>query len=153
MKRWLKQTLFGAIGASILVGALSACGHGPMRGGWNEADAGAMRERMLERAGRELQLDDAQKQRLATLADTLHAQRVALMGQVDPHAQFEALLAGPTFDRAGAQSLVQGKIAAASAGAPAVIAAAGDFFDSLRPDQQQKVREFIAKRHDWKRRS
>jgi hypothetical protein len=28
-----------------------------------------------------------------------------------------------------------------------VIAAFGDFYDSLRPEQQQKVRDFLQKRH------
>jgi Spy/CpxP family protein refolding chaperone len=155
MKRWLKQTIFGAFGAIVLLGGLTACGHGGMHGNWNQsdADAGKMRERMLERAGKELQLDDAQKQRLATLADKLHEQRAALVGTQDPRTQFQALLAGPTFDRSAAQALVQSKTAALQSGSPAVIAAAGDFFDSLRPDQQQQVRDFLARRSGWGHRS
>jgi periplasmic protein CpxP/Spy len=160
MKRWLKKTLLGVFGASILLGGLTACGHGGMRGGWNQsdADAGKMRERMLERASKELQLDAAQKQRLATLADKLRDQRVALMatpnpGTPTPRAQFQALLAGPAFDRTGAQALVESKVAAIQTKSPEVIAAAGDFFDSLRPDQQQQVRDFLARRGGWGHRS
>ena len=158
MKRWIKQSLIGVFGATIILGGLTACGHAGMRGGdWNasSADATKMRERMLERAGKELNLDAAQKQRLATLADTLRDQRVALMGSTDPRADFQALLAGPTLDRGKAQTLVDTKTAAIQAKSPAVIAAAGDFFDSLRPDQQQQVRDFLAKRHGggWGHRS
>ena len=39
------------------------------------------------------------------------------------------------------------KVATLKANSPALIAAAGDFFDSLRPDQQQKVRDFMAQHH------
>jgi protein CpxP len=151
MKRWLKQTLIGVFGASVLLG-LSACGHGGHHG-WrgdggqfSEADAAKMRERLLERAGKQLQLDEAQKQRLAVLADKLHEQRTALVGATDPRAEFRALMAGPTFDRNGAQALVEAKTAALRSKSPEVIAAAADFFDGLRPEQQQQVREFLAKR-------
>jgi len=155
MKRWLKRTLVGVFGASILIGGLSACGHGGHHGNWaaSEADSTKMRERMLERVGTQLQLDAAQKQRLAALADKLREQRVALMGATDPRADFQALMAGPTFDRNGAQTLVEAKTAALRAKSPEVIAAAADFFDSLRPEQQQQVREFIAKRRGGWRRS
>ena len=32
-----------------------------------------------------------------------------------------------------------------------VVAALGDFYDSLNPAQQQKVREFLQKRRGWHR--
>jgi protein CpxP len=151
MKRWLQRTLIGVFGASVVLGGLSACGHGGHhgwhdRGNFSEADATKMRERLLERAGQRLQLDEAQKQRLAVLADKLHEQRAALVGATDPRAEFRALLAGPTFDRSGAQALVEAKTAALRSKSPEVIAAAADFFDGLRPEQQQQVREFLAKR-------
>ncbi len=155
MKRWLKRTLIGVFGASILIGGLTACGHGGHHGNWNlsEADSAKMRERMLERVGTQLKLDDAQKQRLTVLADKLREQRAALMGASDPRADFQALMAGPTFDRNGAQALVEAKTAALRGKSPEVIAAAADFFDSLRPDQQQQVREFMARRRGGAHRS
>ena len=149
MKRWLKRTLFGVFGASILVGGLAACSHG-RHGGWqsSEGDATPMRERLVERAGKELQLDDAQKQRLTVLADKLHDERKALMGAgTDPRAEFQALVAGPKFDREHALAMVETKTGVLRSKSPDVIAAAADFFDSLKPEQQQKVREFIGKRH------
>ena len=41
------------------------------------------------------------------------------------------------------------KTAALNAKSPEVIAAAGDFYDSLNPTQQQKVRDFMQRRHGW----
>jgi len=150
MRPWIKRTLIGVFGASILLGGLSACGHYHHGGGWqaSEADSAKMRERMLERVGKELALDDAQKQRLVVLADKLKEQRAALVGNTtDPRAEFQALVAGPKFERDRAQSLVTVKTDALRSKSPEVIAAAADFFDSLKPEQQQKVREFITKRH------
>ena len=114
MKRWIKRTLIGAFGATLLIGGLSACGHGH-HGGWqmSEADATKMRDKVLDRAGRELKLDDAQKQRLATLADTLKAQRTALLGTATgPRAEAQALIAGAKFDRERAQAFVETKTTA-----------------------------------------
>ena len=151
MRPWIKRTLIGVFGASILVGGLSACGH-HHGGGWqmSESDSAKMRERMLERVGSKLDLDAAQKQRLTVLADKLKEQRVALVGNAtDPRAEFQALVAGPKFERERAQSLVAAKTDALRSKSPEVIAAAADFFDSLKPEQQQKVREFMSKRHGW----
>ena len=154
MQRWLKQTLLGVFGSALLIGGLTACGD--HHGRWNnlsEADSVKMRERVLERAGKELRLDDAQKQRLAVLADKLRESRVAVMGATDPRADLQTLLAGPKFDRANAQALVEAKTAALRGKSPEVITAAADFFDSLTPEQQQQVREFIAKRRGGSHRS
>lgn len=155
MKTWLKRTLVATFGSAVLVAGLTACGG--HHGGWNStmsaADSAQMRERMLERAGKELKLDDAQKQRLATLADKLRESRTAVMGSTDPRADMQALVAGPKFDRANAQALVEAKTAAVRSKTPEVIAAAADFFDGLRPEQQQQVREFMNKRRGGNRKS
>jgi len=150
MRPWIKRTLIGVFGASILIGGLSACSHYRHGGDWqmSEADSAQMRERMLERVGKELALDDAQKQRLVVLADKLKEQRAALVGSTtNPRAEFQALVAGPKFERDRAQNLVTAKTDALRSKSPEVIAAAADFFDSLKPEQQQKVREFLNKRH------
>ncbi|HEY9239907.1 MAG TPA: hypothetical protein VIP10_13780, partial [Burkholderiaceae bacterium] len=65
MKRSFKRILVAVFGTAVLVGGLTACGG---HGGWGRmsgADSTQMRERVLERAGKQLNLDDAQKQRLA----------------------------------------------------------------------------------------
>ncbi len=157
MKTWIKRTLAGVFGASVLLGGLTACGHG--RHEWqsmSETDATQFRARMVEKVGSKLELDAAQKAKLAVLADKLREQRQALMGGgADPRAemrgQFQSLIAGATFDRAGAQAMVEAKTAALRGKSPEVIAAAADFFDSLKPEQQQKVRDFLQKRGGWHR--
>ena len=148
MRPWIKRTFVGLFSATVLLGGLTACGHGH-HGGWqmSDADAQKMRERMIDRVSRELTLDDAQKQRLGVLADKLREQRKALVGNTaDPRAELQALVSGTTFDRARAQSLVESKTDAVRTKSPEVIAAMADFYDSLKPEQQQKVREFMAKR-------
>ncbi len=154
MRPWIKRTFIGLFGATVLLGGLTACGHGHHGGGWqmSEADAQKMRERMIDRVSRELTLDDGQKQRLGVLADKLREQRQALVGNTtDPRAEFQALVTGSTFDRARAQALIESKTNAVRTKSPEVIAAMADFYDSLKPDQQQKVREFMAKRrHGWR---
>ena len=152
MRSWIKRTLVGVFGASLLIGGLSACGH-HHEGRWqmSESDSAKMRERMLERVGKELALDDAQKQRLAVLADKLKEQRSALVGTTtDPRADMQAFIAGTKFDRERAQGFVEAKTTAVRTKSPEVIAAAADFFDGLKPEQQQKVRDFLNKRRGWR---
>ena len=109
-----------------------------------------MREKMLDRIASKLDLNADQKTRLATLADKLHAQRIALMGQAgNPRAEFKALVAGDKFDAVRAQALVNEKTAAVQATSPEVIAALADFYNSLNPAQQQKVRDFMESRGRW----
>jgi periplasmic protein CpxP/Spy len=156
MRPWLKRTFIGLFGASVLVGGLAACSHG-RHGGFgaqmSEEDATKFRTKMVERVGKELNLDDAQKQRLTLLADKMREQRNALMaGPNDPRAEVQALVAGPTFDRERAQGIVTAKTDALRGKSPEVIAAAAEFYDSLKPEQQQKVRDFMARRggHGWR---
>ena len=58
-----------------------------------------------------------------------------------------ALVAGPLFDRIRAQALIDGKTGALRDKAPTVVAAMADFYGSLQPAQQQKVRDFMARGH------
>lgn len=157
MRPWIKRTLIGAFGATILVGGLAACGHHRHHGGWqmSEADEAKIRERVISKATRELELDAAQQAKLNALADTVKAQRTALRGSgQSPRDAVSGLIAGAQFDRAKAQALVEQKTGAVREGSPAVIAAFGDFYDALRPQQQQKVRDFLQRghghRHFWR---
>ncbi len=151
MKPWLKKSLLGLFGVSVVLGGLSACGHRHHEGGgWHASaeDAAKWRERVIERAGKELQLDDAQKQRLGTLFDTLREQRTALVGTtVNPRAELGTLIKGEKFDAVRASALVEEKTGAIRSKSPEVIGALAGFFDSLKPEQQQKLRDYIAKHH------
>jgi periplasmic protein CpxP/Spy len=153
MKTWIKRTAVGlaaALGLAALAGGAAGCSHrmhgGPGFSAMSEQDAAAFKARMIERAGQHLDLDAAQKDKLSVLADRLREQRNALVGNSDPRAEVRAFVAGNTFDRAGAQAFVEAKTNSIRAGAPVLIAAAGDFFDSLRPEQQQKLRDVMQQR-------
>ncbi len=161
--------LLGGVGAVLaapmggdgMMGMMGHGGHG-RHGQMSDADHQKKRERMLERATRELKLDDAQKQRLGKLMDTLHAQRQTLHAAGTPGAaaapkagdtakpagpreDLQALIAGNRFDKARAQQLADAKAQAIQKASPEVITAAADFFDSLKPDQQEQVRQFMAR--------
>ena len=149
IKRALKRSLIGIFGGAVLLGGLAACSHHRFRdGAMSDADIAQMRERFIDKASRELSLDEAQKAKLGGLADALKAQRAALMpGGANPRSEMAALVAGPQFDRARAQALIDGKTGALRDKAPAVVAAMADFYDSLQPAQQQKVRDLMARGH------
>ena len=157
MKTWIKRTLVAAAAAAALLGTFAAFSHGQLRHhGWqpmSEEDAAGLKARVVERAGRELDLDEAQKARLGVLADKLREQRNALVGETrDPRAELQALIAGNTFDRARAQQLVQAKTGALQAKSPEVITALGDFYDGLRPEQQARLRSVLERgRGGWHR--
>ena len=72
------------------------------------------------------------------------------MGQTkDPRAEIKALVAGDKFDAARAQALVTEKTSALQTRSPEVIAALADFYNSLSPAQQQKVRDYMDGRARW----
>jgi Spy/CpxP family protein refolding chaperone len=158
MKTWIKRSLIGVFGATVLFGGIAACSHRAHHAGYgwgamNEEDATKLKARLIEKAASRLDLDEPQKARLGVLADALRAQRNALVGATtDPRAELQSLVAGPAFDRAKAQSLVDAKTGAITAKSPELIAAMADFYDSLKPAQQAKVRELMDRRgsHGWR---
>ena len=153
MKPWIKRSLFGLFGATLLVGGLSACSHGRHeRGPMSEERITEMRGKAIERVSGKLNLDEAQKQKLGVLADKLQAQRTLMMGahpNATPRADLQALVAGETFDRARAQALLDEKTRAVQTGGPEVITALGDFYDSLNAEQKTQVRELMQRRKGW----
>lgn len=156
MRPWIKRTLYGLFGATIIIGGVAACGSRHDYHGWNASaeDQARFRGKMIERVSDKLELNADQKARLGVLADRLQEQRQALKGKAtNPRAEVEALVAGDKFDRVRAQALVVEKAAAITGKSPEVIAAAGDFYDSLNPEQQAKVRSFMQKRGGWWSRS
>ena len=155
MKNWIKRTLYGLFGATLLVGGISACSHrhhGGEMSQWSSEDAARWRERALERAGKELQLDEAQKARLGALFDTLREQRNTLVGSTtNPRAELLAMVSGAQFDKTRAQALMDEKTAAIRSASPRTIEAMAAFYDGLNAQQQQKLRDFMAKRaHGWR---
>jgi Spy/CpxP family protein refolding chaperone len=148
MKTWIKRSLITLFGVTLLAGGLTACGH-RMHSPMSDEKVAEFRAKMIDRASKELELNEAQKAKLGVLADKLREQRLALMGTGEPRAQVQALVAGAQFDKAKAQVLVEEKTAALRTKSPEVIAAMADFFDSLNPTQQQKVRDLMQRRKGW----
>jgi Spy/CpxP family protein refolding chaperone len=148
MKPWIKRSLFGVFGATVLLGGMAACAnHRTDHGSMSPERMAEVRGKVIERVSSKLELNAAQQQKLGVLADTLQAQRLAMMGSTpEPRTAMQALIAGEKFDRARAQALLTEKTQAVDAGSPAVIAALGDFYDSLSPQQQQQVREMTERR-------
>jgi periplasmic protein CpxP/Spy len=132
MKPWIKRTLYGLFGATLVIGGLSACGHRHEGHGMNMSaeDHAKFRDKMVDRMASKLDLTADQKARAATLADKLHEQRMALVGTTtNPRAEVQALVAGAKFDKARAQALITEKTAALNAKSPEVVAAMADFFE------------------------
>ena len=154
MKTWIKRTMV-AMGAVLVVGGLSACAGGRHGGhigeGRGEGDSAARQAKMVDYAGKKLDLNDTQKQRLNVLDDKLREQRASLMGaSKDPRADVQALVAGDKLDRTKAQALVDDKMSAIKTKSPELIAAAADFYDSLNPAQQQQVRDLMNRKRGWR---
>lgn len=150
MKPWLKRTLIGGAVATALVATIGAVSAHRHHGGWPRTDAEItqMKGRFVDRAAEHLALDAAQKQRLAVVADRLQEQHKLLRGSgADPKTELRSLVAGPAFDRAKALQLVQDKTVAVQAKGPEVVNAFADFYDGLNPDQQQKLRDMMDRRH------
>lgn len=153
MRPWIKRSLYGLFGATIILGGVTACGHRHDSHGWQMSaeDQAKFRGKIMDRVASKLDLNEDQKKRLGVLADKLHEQRLALAGKTtDPRAEIQALVAGDKFDKARAQTLITEKTAALNAKSPEVVAAMADFYDSLKPEQQAKVRDFMQqRRHGW----
>jgi Spy/CpxP family protein refolding chaperone len=148
MKTWIKRSLIAVLGATIVLGGAAAWAH-RHHGGWHDmksmsaADIDQAKGRVVEKIAGRMDLDAAQKAHLTVLADRLVEQRSAMLAGGDPRSAVPALVAGNSFDRAGAEALLMSKTDALRAGAPGVIAAFGDFYDGLRPEQQQELRELM----------
>jgi periplasmic protein CpxP/Spy len=152
MKTWISRSLLGALGVALLAGSLTACGargeHG--RDGMSAERITETRGKLIDKVGRKLELNDAQKQKLGVLADEMIAARAELRGPgANPRAELQALVAGAQFDRSRAQALLDQKTQVVQARGPKMVAAMGDFYDSLNPEQQKEVRERMNKRGGW----
>jgi Spy/CpxP family protein refolding chaperone len=149
MKTWIKRSLAGVLGAAALFGAIAAwAGYSAVHHGWqamSAEDAAAMKAKFISRVSSRLDLDAAQQAKLGTLADALQAQRAALVGSGDRRADLQSLIAGPVFDRNKATAMIDAAQSAVTLKSPVVVAALADFYDSLKPDQQAKVRDFMAR--------
>ena len=152
MKTWIKRSLIGLTTVTVALGGLTACGsRGDHARGWSDERITEMRGKVIEKVTSKLDLNEVQKQKLGVLTDEMLAARKAVKGDTtDPRADLKALIAADKFDRTKAQTLLDQKTQAVQGNGPKVLAAFGDFFDSLTPEQQKQVREKLDKRgHGW----
>jgi periplasmic protein CpxP/Spy len=152
MKSFLRKSLIGIIGASVLAFGAAGCSHQSGARHMGEASSPDSRAKMVDRVASKLDLNEMQKQKLTVLAAKMHEQRTALMGtNKDPRADAKEIIAGTTFDKSKAQAMVDEKTLAVKGKSPEVIAAAADFFDTLNPAQQQQVRDFLNRGRGWRK--
>lgn len=144
-----KKSLILVVGAIALAATVAACGHYRYHGDYCAEHAGWMVERM----SRKLDLTEEQKAKLDVVKTRIVAARDAAAEQRESDAKaIAALLSQPTFDRARAIALTQSHTRTIETRAPEVIAAFADFYDGLKPEQQQKLREQVESRmnnHNW----
>ena len=150
MKLWIKRSLATVLGATLVISSLSACSGGRHSANMSESDLATKQAKMIDYAGKKLDLNDMQKQRLNVLGDKLREQRTALVGKTEVRAELQSLVAGTTMDRVKAQALVEEKTGVLRSKSPEVISAAADFYDSLNPAQQQRVRDLMQRRKGWR---
>jgi Spy/CpxP family protein refolding chaperone len=149
----IRRGLFAVMGASLIVGGLSACGHHRDHA-WGanltQEQFVGHRDKVVERAASKLDLNAEQKKLLVAVGDKLFEQRQAMVGQTtDPHAELKSLIAGPKLDTARAQALIMDKTTVLQTKSPETLAALAAFYDSLNPTQQQKVRDLMDGHHGW----
>lgn len=131
--------ILGAVGIAV---AVAGCGHG-----YRHHEPGDYAVRHIEKLGKELNLNEAQTAKLNAVTETLRKGRDSLRAKHDEkHKEMLALLDQPKLDRQRALGLVQQTTRGINEHAPEMIAAMGDFYDSLAPAQQQKLREEVKER-------
>jgi protein CpxP len=152
MKPWIKRSLIALTSATVVIGGLTACGtRGDHARGWSDERVTEMRGKAVEKISSKLELNAGQKAKLEVLADEMIASRKAMRGESgDVRTDIQALIAGDKFDRSKAQQMLDQKTRVLQGSGPKVLAAFGDFYDSLNPEQQKQVRERLERRgHGW----
>lgn len=131
--------ILSAVGIAV---AVAACGYQSRHHG-----QGDYAVRHIEKLGKELDLNEAQTAKLNAVTETLRKNRETLRGKHDEARKTAlALLDQPKLDRQRALGLVQQVTRDMNDLAPETIAVMGEFYDSLTPPQQQKLRSELKER-------
>lgn len=140
MKRITKFAIIGT-GALLLVGSFTAC--------HRHREPEQRAEWMMEKVSKELKLDQAQQEKLKTLSDEMLAVRKAMKKEFgNGREQLLALIDQPKLDQAKVLGMIQSHTQTINQRAPKIVAAMGDFYDSLSPEQQTEVRQFVKEHHE-----
>lgn len=135
MKRIVKISMIAA-GALIVVGSFTACSH--FKSPENRA------QWVVEKVTDKLELTEVQQGKLKTLKVEMMATRKDMKQNfADTRGQFKSLFDESTLDQKQALSLVHSHTQFIDQRAPVIVAAFGDFYDSLDAKQQIDVREFV----------
>jgi len=145
MKRLAKIAIMSSV-MVMGVGTLDACSH-------HYKTPEERAEWMVEKVADKLDLNDMQKEKLAAVKSEMMKLRKQFKGdQESTRKQVLAIVSQPTLDRNALLNMINVRTQAVSNNAPHIVAALGDFYDSLNSEQQAKVRELIEKgmkHHDW----
>jgi len=134
--------ILSAVGIAVTV---AACGHHAPHHG-----PGDYAVRHIEKLGKELNLNEAQTAKLNAVTETLRKSRETMRSKHDETRKAAlALLDQPKLDRQRALGLVQQATRDINDQAPEAIAAVGDLYDSLTPEQQQKLRAELKERMEY----
>lgn len=103
-------------------------------------------EKMLERVGSKLDLDDNQNAALSNFATELMETRELMRGpESDVRTQISELLTADTFDQGKALTMINERAQALQNKAPELVAAAAVFFDGLTAEQKSSIQDFAEK--------
>ena len=103
---------------------------------------------IVQRIGKRLNLNDQQRQKLVEVQAQLMSLRESLRQFRDQNrSSFGAMLAAGKFDRSQAVQLFQAPLAGVGDRVSPVVNTVGDFYDSLDPEQKNRVRDWWDKRH------
>lgn len=138
----LKKTIIATVTLVTIVVGVSA---------FAQRGDGDHHNRMIERIGNKLDLDDIQSAALENFAIEMLETRQLMKGNDgDLRAQVSKLIIADTFDQGKALEMINERAAAFQANAPELVAVAAVFFDSLNAEQKEQIQSFsekAARRH------
>lgn len=103
-------------------------------------------EYFSNKISKKLDLNADQKTKLDAVTKEFMAARTEMKGKKDAtRSTLREVLNQPKFDQGKVMSVYKGHVSDMDTHAPRIIAAVGDFWDSLTPEQQAKAREKMEK--------
>lgn len=136
-----RLTRIAIISSALVVaaGSLAACGY-------HHKTPEERAEWMVEKVADRLDLNDTQKQKLDVVKIEMMKLRNEFKGEQEKtREQVLGIVSQTTLDQDTLLSMINARTQAVSNNAPQIVAALGDFYDNLNPEQQAEVREKIEK--------
>ena len=130
------KIIIAVISGLVLISGIAACSH--------HRNPQARAEYAVEKISSKLELNDAQTIQLVKLKNEIMNVRQSM--QSDRNSMFteiDELPSQSTLDQPRVLQLLQSKIDTVNNKAPQIITAFAEFYDSLNPEQQLKIREKI----------